>query len=385
MAERPLRERELDDIDDAALRRLIAVGETDLVERKRQPPGEGLGPSIASFANSGGGWLLVGVGDDGTLAGFSVPGRASPQDWLRSVVRPDVDPLPSFAAKAMTIDGVEVLVIRIHASEQTPHLHVRAGAIYVREHGGKQPIRSQAALLALTVRPEQAFQAAYDRMTTLPLVRYALTVPTPENRVNGETRVIDWLLTAGPLTIPGSFRGKALSQDTARATEVQVGELINAVGPPGAGGMELHPHGSGVVVIGRNLANRAELHVLLDAGGVCVVRHRARLTRGIAYLPALADDVLTPLLRLATRPLELSGATGTTHLHLNLHVQVTAKEQGWRASLDIGTAHANGELHSGAFVGGDVELPAQDDAISRVSEGWMRELARTAGLPWWES
>jgi hypothetical protein len=108
------------------------------------------------------------------------------------------------------------------------------------------------------------------------------------------------------------------------------------------------------------------------------------VTRGVAYLPTLADDVLTPLLRLTTRPLELSGAVGTTHLHLNLVVQVTTQERGWRASLHVGTTHETGELHTGAFVGGDIELPADDEACTDVSEGWMRELARAAGLPWWE-
>lgn len=378
----------MEDVTEDVLRRLIHAGETDLVERKEKPPGEGLGPTVSSFANSGGGWVLVGVSDAGELIGFSTPGRETPQDWLRSMLRPVLDPLPLFASKSMTLDGVPILVIRVQASALTPHLFTPRGAIYVREHGGKQPIKSQAALLALTVRPEQAKQATFARMTTLPLVQLALGPHRPGNPVNGQTRVADWIVAAGPLTMPEGFKARALSRPTVTAMEALVAERINIVGPPGHGGTQRQPHGSGFVVEGRNLANGSEVHVLLDAGGVCVARIHERVTRGSLYLPTLADDILTPLLTLATGPLSASGVTGATHLHLHLRVQVTTNEQGWRPSLSVGTAHDTGELHaavgSEAFFGEDIELPAGPEDIKRASEAWMREIARTAGLEWLE-
>ena len=67
---------------------------------------------------------------------------------------------------------------------------------------------------------------------------------------------------------------------------------------------------------------------------------------------------------------------------------MTTNAQGWRPSLAVGTAHAMGELHaavgSEAFFGEDIELPARSDDINRLSEAWMREIARTAGVEWWE-
>jgi hypothetical protein len=42
--------------------------------------------------------------------------------------------------------------------------------------------------------------------------------------------------------------------------------------------------------------------VLLDAGGVVVVRRRERLTRGVLYAPLIADDIIAPLLPIATTP-----------------------------------------------------------------------------------
>jgi hypothetical protein len=388
MAERSLRHLELNDVTEDVLRQLIHAGETDLVERKEKPPRDGLGPTVSSFANSGGGWVLIGVSDDGELVGFSSPGRAEPQDWLRSVLRPVLDPLPPFTSKSMTLDDVLILVIRVQASSLTPHLYTPGGAIYIREHGGKQPINSQAALLALAVRPEQAKQEAYSRMTSLPLVQLALGPHRLGNPVNEQTRVADWIVTAAPLVVPDGFKVRALSRPTVEAMEALVVERINSVGPAGHGGTQRQPHGSGVVVEGRNLANGAEVHVLLDAGGVCVARIRERVTRGVLYLPRVADDILTPLLTLATGPLSDSGATGATHLHLHVRVQVTTNEQGWRPSLAVGTAHAMGELHaavgSEAFFGEDIELPAHPDDINRLSEAWMREIARTAGVEWWE-
>jgi predicted HTH transcriptional regulator len=95
-----LRNLELSAVTEAVLRELIAEGETDMVERKAKPPKDGLGPTVASFANSGGGWILLGVANDGSLVGFRAPGRAEPQDWLSTALRKNLDPLPLFEAKA---------------------------------------------------------------------------------------------------------------------------------------------------------------------------------------------------------------------------------------------------------------------------------------------
>jgi ATP-dependent DNA helicase RecG len=94
-------------------------------------PADGLGPTIAAFANSGGRWVLLGVRNDGTIRGVQVPGRAEPQDWLRDKLRTAVDPLPSFACRTVHVDGHDVVVIRIAPSMQTPHLVRATGAIYV--------------------------------------------------------------------------------------------------------------------------------------------------------------------------------------------------------------------------------------------------------------
>jgi hypothetical protein len=68
-----------------SLQRLIDVGEPG---GRTQGRTSGQGRAWAehrAFANSGGGWLLIGVRDDGAIRGFDVPGRGdTPWDLTSS-------------------------------------------------------------------------------------------------------------------------------------------------------------------------------------------------------------------------------------------------------------------------------------------------------------
>jgi hypothetical protein len=381
-----LRDLVLADLSESELRKLVAAGETAVVERKRKPPREGLGPTIASFANSGGGWVLVGVDNDGTVTGFVPPGRDEPQDWLRNKLRAEVDPLPPFVCRTMALDDQEVVVVQVEASGQTPHLCRATGAVYVREPGGKKPISTQAALLALSTRPEAAQHAAYTRMTSLPLVVGASAQHAPGRQVNGQTRIADWMIVASPLAVPQSFRTRALSRPVAHGAQVRVLDLVAELGPPLHASAQIRPYGSGFGVDGRNAENGQEAHMLVDAGGVVVGRIRVPLTRGVCHVGTVADDILSPLLRLALDPLVAAGAYGGTHLHLHIRITPTAPDAA--PVLTLSTAHVSGELHAPpgaeAFFGGDIDLPAEPQAVAAVAELWMREIARTAGIDWWE-
>jgi hypothetical protein len=50
--------------DPDLIKRLVYEGETLYVERKERDPKDGLGATVASFANMLGGWLLIGVTND---------------------------------------------------------------------------------------------------------------------------------------------------------------------------------------------------------------------------------------------------------------------------------------------------------------------------------
>lgn len=74
MSLRTPRMAELD--DPATPRELVLASEGDIVERKRTADADALANAIFEFANTRGGWLLLGVDDDGALAGWRPKGEA---------------------------------------------------------------------------------------------------------------------------------------------------------------------------------------------------------------------------------------------------------------------------------------------------------------------
>jgi hypothetical protein len=381
-----LRHLQLADLGASELRELIAAGET-IAERKAGVPADGMGPTIAAFANSGGGWVLLGVRDDGTLAGFRVPGKAHAQDWLRDKLRTAVDPLPPFAAKTITLDDHEIVVVRVEDSNQTPHLVKATGTIEIREPGGKKPIASQARLLELCVRPEQAQGRAVQRMTTLPLVVQTLAPQPVGEPVNGQTCVSDWMLVASPLTVPEGFRTRGLSEATVRRMREAVIAEVRRLGPPEEGGISsVRPFATGVAVEGQNLATGDSADLVLDAGGVVMARMRRRLTRSAWHVGETADQVIKPLLDLTLPVLGHCEVVGKTEVHLHLRITPTAPDA--RPVLILYTAHTSGELEAPpgneAFFGGHVHLPAEDNTAKELADRTMRELARHSGIDWWE-
>jgi len=63
----------------------------------RTDPSRGIGQTVAAFANTLGGWLLLGVADDGALKGYEA-GPGDFADKIRHKLRAQVEPLPPFAA-----------------------------------------------------------------------------------------------------------------------------------------------------------------------------------------------------------------------------------------------------------------------------------------------
>jgi hypothetical protein len=286
----------------------------------------------------------------------------------------------------MTLDGLDLVVIRVEASRQTPHLVKATGTVYVREHGGKQPITSQARLLELCVRPEQAEQSAVQRMTCLPLVAQALGERELGEPVNEQTRVSDWMIVASPLAIPDGFRRRGLSKQTVDKMRAAVLEEVRRLGPESQGVVAVKPHATGATVDGQNIANGDGADLLLDAGGVVVGHMRRRLARGAWHVGATADEVIRPLLDLTLGLLSDCGVVGKTLVHL--YVRITPTAPGAQPVLTVLTAHMSGELHaplgSEAFFGGDILLPLEPEATRAFGDQLMHEIARASGIEWWE-
>src|SRR5262245_1921307 len=109
-----LRSLALADISPEDIGWMIREGET-LVELKAGTPKDGIGPTVTSFANTLGGWLILGVEDKNrVVVGWKPSGRADIVDYLRERLRQEVDPLPPFAARGMEIEGRQVGVVRVY-------------------------------------------------------------------------------------------------------------------------------------------------------------------------------------------------------------------------------------------------------------------------------
>jgi len=108
--------------DDATLRELLASPESRLVERKREADRGEIAKVVAGFANTAGGWLLLGVDDSGDLVGWEGGGRAHLSDWLRDALEERIDPeVDTFEAGRFTVDGVTIGVVRVAPSRDAPH------------------------------------------------------------------------------------------------------------------------------------------------------------------------------------------------------------------------------------------------------------------------
>jgi hypothetical protein len=96
--------------------------------------------------------------------------------------------------------------------------------------------------------------------------------------------------------------------------------------------------------------------------------------------------VITPLLGLTLDTLERCGVTGKVLAHLHIRICATADE--YEPVLSLQTHHDSGELYAPPenemFCGGDIELPVADGGASALAERWMPEVARQAGIGWWE-
>ncbi len=136
-----LTESDLNDLID----REISEGYWVEYKREFQTPKK-IAKSIASFANSYGGWYFLGVEADKTrniaikICGFSLDEFPNPVDSFRESVKANIDPVPFFIPKLVEIgDNKAVLVVYIPDNQETPFIN-KDGRIYRRISDSSDPI-----------------------------------------------------------------------------------------------------------------------------------------------------------------------------------------------------------------------------------------------------
>jgi hypothetical protein len=289
--------------DPALVRDLIDGGETLFVEHKETDPRDGLGPTVASFANMLGGWLLIGVDDDRNVVGYAPPGRVDLQDYIRQLLADQIDPMPPFAATTVPIGDATIGVVRIAESSDTPHV-TRDGVIYVRNPGGKQRVTDHRDILALARRGEGARVDAARRQYGLPLIEHALRVPEriygddPE-RLDELPAILEWIVRATPYTVTGAFADRALSRAAgALATEQLQTLLPMPIRRPYEPETWIDAQARGLQAFAGQRTVPIHLDAAIDAGGVVAVRSASR-GQGALFGAQLSVDKLRPIIRVA--------------------------------------------------------------------------------------
>lgn len=141
------------------LHELIAGGESQTVEFKRRftSPGK-IAKELCAFANTQGGYLLLGVDDDRTIVG--IESEKQDVELITLVCSLYVDPPLDAEIWIVTLEGKDVLVVSIPPSSKRPHRVVRPGArphpheVFIRYQNQSVPATREMVRLLAAQRPD---------------------------------------------------------------------------------------------------------------------------------------------------------------------------------------------------------------------------------------
>jgi hypothetical protein len=227
----------LDDLKDPELlRALLAAAESDHVERKRELDRDKLAKTISGFANADGGWLLLGVEDDGTIGdGYSGKGRAHVRDWLRDRLDTRLDPMPTFAAETFAVDGQTIAVVFVPRSTRAPHFMDKTGEVYERRNGQTRRA-SSARVRELYGRGGEAARQALTRLddsAAAPLIAARLDAPRTTKSMHAQhLAVIVRLALEEP---PATYRQFVDDPAALERTEAFVEQVVPTLNDRGGG------------------------------------------------------------------------------------------------------------------------------------------------------
>lgn len=141
---KPITEIEYED-----LKKLIEnnISEGWCIEYKEKFPKDNkkIANSIASFANSEGGWYIVGIKENNNksnpfeIVGFDLETYRKPDDKITNIVKGNIDPIPYFENKIVEIDENKVvLVVQVFESHDPPY--ISNGSVYIRVGETSKPL-----------------------------------------------------------------------------------------------------------------------------------------------------------------------------------------------------------------------------------------------------
>lgn len=141
-------DKEISQLDKSDLNKLIEkeVAEGWYIEYKENfPSSNKIGHSIAAFANSDGGWYIVGIkaNQDNVaelINGFDLITNRNPKEKIRDIIKTHISPVPFFESKLIELsDNRAILLIHVERGTNPPYI-TRDGKIYQRVGEGSYPI-----------------------------------------------------------------------------------------------------------------------------------------------------------------------------------------------------------------------------------------------------
>jgi Putative DNA-binding domain len=406
-------------LDDLA--RMLELDETLFVEHKSDVHPDhayNLASAVASFANTLGGWLLLGVRDGKPIAepgSWFDPSGPPLVDVVRDRLRMEIDPLPAFEARVMTHSDGPVGVVRVYESSDTPHVSIRSGSVFVREVAGtsdaahpKRPggglrgdraygaaqIRSRAQLLELADRGRRASERVkqlVDPRQPLPLVSSALDVYF-EQAADGSVRPRSLnhgaiVIRLVPYTLPPRFQGWATTA-TASAAVLRAAEELSDVRGLAPGWLTPHPSGASLEIglrnarhhdaAGGSLAGTAK--VVIDGAGVAgaalhLTAPNKFERRAWWSMHDISEGLIEPVIAAATTMLGAADIVGRCWCQIDLI--------GLAAVLLL-EGQGNREAADWVPTSDDLAMPVDGDALQAAGRRAVYAYARGAGVPAWD-
>ena len=400
------------------LERMLNLDETLFVEHKsdlRAESAHGIVEAIASFANTLGGWLLIGVHNGKPL---SEPGRwaSGPPlvDAVRDRLRMELDPLPAFEARTMSHPDGPVGVVRVYESADTPHVALSSGAVFVREVAGKADVadpkkpgagrraerayaaarvRSRAQLLELAERGRRANErvlAMVDPARPLPLIANALGLHFEQRagarmhpRLSEGGTVFVRLL---PYTVAPRFQGWSTTAE-ASATVLRAAEDLARMRGLSASWLTPHPSGASLTIgaiqarhhDAADGALESTARVVVDGagvvGGALQLAAPDEARRRWMGLHEIAEALVEPVIVSAASMLRDAKVIGRCWCQIDL-VGLS------RVLLVEGQRNREGA--EWVPTGADLTLPAEASTVEAVGRRAVFAYARSAGVPAWD-
>ncbi len=149
---------------EAEVRSIVAQGETSTVEFKsRLPSGsdrkyrDGIAGTVAAFANERGGWLLLGVANNGVIEGLHHTGTQDEAEvMVANLIRDRVTPLPNFDLESHQIDDDWVIVVTVDEGPAPPYgVDPSNPRYYVRRGATTFPASAEVVRRLARSRPPQ--------------------------------------------------------------------------------------------------------------------------------------------------------------------------------------------------------------------------------------